>query len=226
MVAGGRGRFRSEWAGTMGYVACGQCSSLNDDTASVCNSCQRGLSGEGTTWTHQPDQRVQPRNPRSRGSDRDARYFDLDERYQRKAVPRVDVTLLVGVKAALCAGLILALPHGLLRQAYPDDLSRLIHHLDPGFGLHSPVVVAWSFVYAVVFSLPIGAALGFKNKLCFLSEAVSIGTVGGLFVGALLNWLSHSTQFTGLLVGVIQGALTAALAHWIEARFIRQLKLR
>ena len=218
----------------MGYVACANCGNLNKDDAPTCYSCGQEMvaappppppseppPSEENPWAANLDVRVQPLNPNSGGDPTKARFKDLASRYDARKVPQTNANIVHGVRSGVPAGLLAGFFMAMYRKQSVDDMTRLLVRKHPKMEKHGSEIIGYSIGFDLLLGLILGFVLGLTNLLCFPREAMTTGAILGAAAGGILVYLVGVSDYTGVIVGAINGAVMGAAASFIERKLFR-----
>jgi len=175
---------------------------------------------EENPWVNK-DVRVQPLSPSAGGDPTKARFKDLASRYEARAIPKTQATIVHGIRSGIPAGLVAGVIAGMMRKSKPDELTRLLVRKYPKMDKHGTEILGYSVCFDLFVGILLGLILGLTNLLCFPKEAATTGAVVGAMIGAGLVYMVGVSDFTGVMLGAVNGGLIGLLASLIENKLFR-----
>jgi hypothetical protein len=217
------------------YLTCPQCGSINRDSDSNCFSCNADLTSvpppppppsvpsEEAAQEGVPalDVRV---SKIADGKIDQGRFKDLSSRYEAKPLPKMDSTVLHGLRSGLVAGMIVGAAMGVTRTQLADDFTTLIVRYYPKTPKDGIDVFLFTFLGDIFFGVILGMILGFINLLCWQAESARTGMLFGLLVacGAYYQCGVLGHPFT-ILIGVFHGYVLGWSISTVERKLFRKM---
>jgi hypothetical protein len=220
----------------MAYINCPKCGSINRDSDPKCFSCQADLTEvappppppapppppPGAQASGFGDNAALAERELSSGNADKPRFKDLASRYEARPLPRLDSNLWQGIRSGLIAGLLTGFAFAFYRSKGDDDTWKMLIHYMPA--LHTRQIadiVIYSLGMNGLFGLFLGGGLGATGRICFTQESTFVGAVLGAVGGALIMYFAPHADYTVVVVGAVNGYLTALLASLIERKIFR-----